>query len=133
MIILFESNKKQKKKLMNFYENEWDHIEQQWGALQLLKQYELAIQPDSIKDKKLIYMNTRDQKIYLDIVSNMPNVVEILTKELILSPGEKNYIKIRLKAPATLCKLIIRIGIVNQKKQSMNLEEGIEIRLTCNQ
>ena len=70
----------------------------------------------------------------------MPNVVEILTKELILSPGgtiiihntEKNYIKIRLKAPATLCKLIIRIGIVNQKKQSMNLEEGIEIRLTCN-
>lgn len=85
-------------------------------------------------------MNTRDQNIYLDIISNMPNVVEIITKELILSPGgtkithniEKNYIKIRIKAPATQCKLIIRIGIVNQKKQSMNLEEGIEIRLTCN-
>ena len=86
-----------------------------------MKHYDLAVKPDTIKDKKLIYMNKRDKEISLDIISNMPNVVEVMTSELKLGPGgtpifnnlEKSYIKIRIRAPATLCKLIVRIGILN--------------------
>ena len=47
----------------------------------------MAVKPDTIKDKKLIYMNTRDKEISLDIISNMPNVVEVMTSELKLGPG----------------------------------------------
>ncbi|CAK74717.1 unnamed protein product (macronuclear) [Paramecium tetraurelia] len=113
---------------------EWDVILKSWAYINV-KNYELTINKGSIVNKKIMYLNLKEEPINYKVCSNMPNIIEVKTETINLQKDcklnyiflEKDYIKLQIKAPLTPCKLHVKIALMDIKGDTVY--EGMEFDL----
>ncbi|KAM3144587.1 hypothetical protein pb186bvf_003194 [Paramecium bursaria] len=111
----------------------WNDITYQWQALLNIKQYDIQLKSGSRTIKRILYQNPRDVAIKYQVLSEMPNIIEVITPNIYLEPFKKDYMKLSFKAPSTYCKIYVKIAMMNEeKKKKISLEEGIVFKIVVN-
>jgi hypothetical protein len=75
--------------------------------------------------KKILFINNEKEFLPLNIVCNVPEILEVITPTLLLGKDEGMYIKLRFKAPQTPSKFKIKLVLIEKKNNEP--KEGIEI------
>ncbi|CAD8065273.1 unnamed protein product [Paramecium primaurelia] len=105
---------------------EWDVILKSWAYINV-KNYELTINKGSVVNKKILYLNAKEEPINYKVCSSMPNIIEVKTETINLQKDQKDYIKLMIKAPLTPCKLHVKIALMDIKGDTVY--EGMEFDL----
>ncbi|CAD8164737.1 unnamed protein product [Paramecium pentaurelia] len=105
---------------------EWDVILKSWAYINV-KNYELTINKGSVVNKKILYLNLKEEPINYKVCSSMPNIIEVKTETINLQKDQKDYIKLMIKAPLTPCKLHVKIALMDIKGDTVY--EGMEFNL----
>ncbi|CAD8161074.1 unnamed protein product [Paramecium octaurelia] len=105
---------------------EWDVILKSWAYINV-KNYELTINKGSIVNKKILYLNLKEESINYKVCSSMPNIIEVKTETINLQKDQKDYIKLQIKAPLTPCKLHVKIALMDIKGDTVF--EGMDFDL----
>ncbi|CAD8176539.1 unnamed protein product [Paramecium octaurelia] len=112
--------------ILDLQNPEWDVILKSWAYINV-KTYELTINKGSIVNKKILYLNLKEESINYKICSSMPNIIEVKTETISLQKEQKDYIKLLIKAPLTPCKLHVKIAMMDIKGDTVF--EGMEFDL----
>ncbi|CAD8075376.1 unnamed protein product [Paramecium sonneborni] len=105
---------------------EWDFILKSWAYINV-KNYELTINKGAVINKKILYLNLKEEAINYKISSSMPNIIEVKSDNINLQKDQKDYIKLLIKAPLTPCKLHVKIALMDIKGDTVF--EGMEFDL----
>ncbi|CAD8166899.1 unnamed protein product [Paramecium pentaurelia] len=112
--------------ILDLQNPEWDVILKSWAYINV-KTYELTINKGSIVNKKILYLNQKEESINYKVCSSMPNIIEVKTETINLQKDQKDYIKLLIKAPLTPCKLHVKIALMDVKGDTVY--EGMEFDL----
>ncbi|CAD8074807.1 unnamed protein product [Paramecium primaurelia] len=112
--------------ILDLQNPEWDVILKSWAYINV-KTYELTINKGSIVNKKILYLNQKEESINYKVCSSMPNIIEVKTETINLQKDQKDYIKLLIKAPLTPCKLHVKIALMDIKGDTVY--EGMEFDL----